>query len=45
MFELSWGGRDDIILENGEKRRFMEDGDSATIRGCAKRNGKIIGFG
>jgi len=45
MFELSWGGKNDVVLENGETRRFMEDWDSATIKGCARRNGKIIGFG
>ena len=45
MFELSWGGRDDVILENGEKRRFMNDDDSVIIKGRAVRGDKIIGFG
>lgn len=45
MFELSWGGKNDVTLSNGEKRRFMEDGDTATITAHAKSHNKTIGFG
>ena len=42
---MSWGGKDDVVLSNGEKRRFMDDGDSATITAKAISHGKVIGFG
>ena len=45
MFQLSWGGKDDVVLSNGEKRRFMDDGDSATITAKAISHRKVIGFG
>ncbi len=45
MLELNWGGRDDIPLSNGEKRKFLLDGDSVNIRGRAKKADKWIGFG
>lgn len=45
LLELNWGGKEDIKLPNGETRKFAQDGDSITIQGRAKKNGKIIGFG
>lgn len=45
LLELTWGGRDDIELSNGEKRKFLQDGDSIVMTGWAVRNGKKIGFG
>lgn len=45
MLELNWGGRDDIAIPGGETRKFALDGDSINIQGCAKRNGRKIGFG
>ena len=45
MLELSWGGKEPLILENGEKRSFLEDFDVVTFYGRAS-NGKVtIGFG
>lgn len=45
MLEITWGGRDDIELPNGEKRKFIQDGDSIVMTGWAVRKGKKIGFG
>ena len=45
LLEITWGGRDDIDLPNGEKRKFLQDGDSIIMTGWAVRNGKKIGFG
>jgi fumarylacetoacetase len=45
LLELTWGGRDEIPLPNGEVRKFVADGDSIIMTGWANRNGKRIGFG
>lgn len=45
LLELTWGGRDQILLGNGEKRKFVENGDSIVMTGWANINGKKIGFG
>lgn len=46
MLELSQGGQQPITLKNGEKRSFLEDGDTVIMRGyCAKQGAKRIGFG
>jgi fumarylacetoacetase len=33
LLELTWNGRDEIVLPTGEKRTFLEDGDEVVIRG------------
>jgi fumarylacetoacetase len=33
LLELTWGGRDPIELPGGERRTFLEDGDTVTLRG------------
>ena len=46
MLELSWGGKEPVILPNGEERRFLEDGDEVILRGFCEREGhRRIGFG
>ena len=45
LLELSWGGSNPIELPNGEKRTFLQDGDSLMIRGYAQGKGHRIGFG
>ncbi len=45
LLELSWGGKSPIILDSGEQRRFLEDGDTLTLRGHAPGKGYRIGFG
>ena len=43
LFEKSFG--DELELKNGEKREFLEDGDSAKFEGVCKGDGYLIGFG
>ncbi|TNV78033.1 hypothetical protein FGO68_gene3346 [Halteria grandinella] len=43
LFELSGG--ESIVLENGEERKFLHDGDIVTLRGQCKGEGYVIGFG
>jgi fumarylacetoacetase len=41
LLELTWDGRDPLVLDDGTQRTFLEDGDSVVIRGHAGR----IAFG
>jgi fumarylacetoacetase len=45
MLELSWNGANPVLLDDGLKRTFIEDGDTVTLRGWAEREGLRIGFG
>lgn len=44
--ELSWKGTKPLRLQNGEERKFLQDGDTVIMRGyCVNGNGTRIGFG
>ena len=46
LLELSKGGKTPVDLPNGEKRTFLEDGDSIIMRAsCSKQGAARIGFG
>ncbi|RRS09455.1 fumarylacetoacetase [Pseudoalteromonas sp. J010] len=46
LLELSRGGKETITLENGEERKFLEDGDKVIMRGWCEADGyNRIGFG
>ena len=46
LLELSDGGKRPIPLSNGEKRTYLEDGDTVILRGYCQRDGfRRIGFG
>ena len=46
LMELTNGGKQPIALPNGEKRTFLEDGDSLIMRGWCERDGAVrIGLG
>ncbi|CAH0694468.1 unnamed protein product [Spodoptera exigua] len=46
MLELSWKGTKPLRLLSGEERKFIQDGDTVTLRGyCVDENGLRIGFG
>jgi len=46
LMELTLGGKQPITLPNGEKRTFLEDGDTLVLRGHCSRGGAVrIGFG
>jgi fumarylacetoacetase len=45
MLELSWKGSRPVKLEDGEERRFIEDGDTVIMRGFAEKDGIRVGFG
>jgi|Transcript_43409 fumarylacetoacetase len=47
LLELSWSGKNDILLDGGKvKRKFLHDGDTVTLRGfCEGADGSRVGFG
>ncbi|MEE9335401.1 MAG: fumarylacetoacetase [Granulosicoccaceae bacterium] len=45
LLEISWGGKNPLILDTGETRSFLEDGDTLTLTGAAIGDGYRIGFG
>jgi fumarylacetoacetase len=45
MLELSWGGKEPLVLPGGATRSFLEDGDTVILRGHAQGDGFRIGFG
>ena len=45
MLELTWKGTKPLTLPDGSERKFINDGDTVTMRGYAEKNGIRIGFG
>ncbi|RST50252.1 fumarylacetoacetase [Variovorax sp. DXTD-1] len=46
LMELTLAGKQPITLPNGEKRTFLEDGDTLVMRGYCEREGAVrIGLG
>ena len=46
LLELTQGGKQAIALTNGEKRIFLQDGDSIALKGWCEKSGAVrIGFG
>jgi len=45
LLELTWNGEKPLTLENGDIRRFLEDGDRLSLTGYAQGEGYRIGFG
>ncbi|KAF7283964.1 fumarylacetoacetate hydrolase [Rhynchophorus ferrugineus] len=45
LLELSWKGTKPITLNDGTKRKFLQDGDTITMKGFCEGNGYNVGFG
>merc|ERR1711972_98949 len=46
MLELTWRGRDEIKLSDGDVRKFLKDHDTLNVRGfCGKEDQARLGFG
>ena len=45
LLEHSWGGAEPFMIAGGQRRTFLEDGDTATLHGHAQGDGYRIGFG
>ncbi|KAL2891116.1 Fumarylacetoacetase [Ceratocystis lukuohia] len=46
LLELSEAGKKDVVMSDGSVRRFLEQGDTVTMRGvCVGADGARVGFG
>ncbi|MGB0837934.1 MAG: fumarylacetoacetase [Flavobacteriaceae bacterium] len=45
MLELTWKGTEPVVLNNGESRKFIQDGDRVIMKGYCKNGNTRIGFG
>ncbi|MDY3344509.1 fumarylacetoacetase [Riemerella anatipestifer] len=45
MLELTWRGQNPLTLSDGSERKFIEDGDTITMRGFAQKEHIRVGFG
>jgi fumarylacetoacetase len=45
LLEISWNGTEPLELPGGDKRTFLEDGDSLFMRGWCQGDGYRVGFG
>lgn len=45
LLEITWAGKEEIVFDNGDVRKFMQDGDVCTMRGYAEKDGVRVGFG
>ena len=45
LLEISWNGTESLDLPGGDKRTFLEDGDSLVMRGWCQGDGYRVGFG
>ncbi|MFY0613591.1 MAG: fumarylacetoacetase [Hyphomicrobiaceae bacterium] len=45
LLELSWGGKEPVVLADGTERSFLADGDRVTFKAHCASGGARIGFG
>jgi len=45
MLELTWKGTKPLQLKNGIERKFIEDGDTITMKAWSEKDGIRVGFG
>ncbi len=45
MLELAWKGTNPVAMADGTKRKFIQDGDTVTMRGFCKNDKVRLGFG
>ncbi|NAY92764.1 fumarylacetoacetase [Muricauda sp. JGD-17] len=45
MLELAWMGTKPLQMKDGTERKFINDGDTVSMRGYAQKDGIRVGFG
>ena len=45
MLELAWMGTKPIKMNDGSERKFLNNGDTISLRGFSENNGQKVGFG
>jgi fumarylacetoacetase len=45
MLEITWQGKNPVLLSDGSERKFIQDGDTVAMKGWCEKDGVRIGFG
>lgn len=45
MLELSWKGTKPLLLSDGSQRKFLQDGDTVTMKAVCEGDDFNVGFG
>ncbi len=45
LLELTWGGKEPLVLPDGSTRTYLQDGDTITLRGHCGSGPTRVGFG
>ena len=45
LLELTWNGKNPLVLVDGSQRTFIQDGDEVAMTGWCQENGYRVGFG
>lgn len=45
MLEISWKGTQPVKMDDGTERKFIQDGDTVTMRAYSQKDGVRVGFG
>ena len=45
LMELTWRGTNPLTMPSGEKRTYLEDGDTLALTGWCEGDGYRVGFG
>lgn len=45
MLEISWKGTQPVKMNDGSERKFIQDGDTVTMRAYSQKDGVRVGFG
>lgn len=45
MLEIAWAGQKPITLSDGTKRKFIQDGDTISMKGWSQKENIRVGFG
>lgn len=45
MLELTWGGKNPLIMKDGSERKFINDNDTVIMKGYCQNSSVRIGFG
>jgi len=45
MLEISWQGKNPVVMKDGTERKFLQDNDTVIMRGHCQKDGLKIGFG
>lgn len=45
MLELTWGGKNPLVMKDGSERKFINDNDTVIMKGYCQNSSVRIGFG